>query len=191
MTPTPLRVLGTFLSVGAQSFGGGATTQFLLHDALVTRRGWITNDEFARAFALCRIAPGINLFALAVLLGRRMAGPAGAAGALVGLLLPSALITVGLTALYAQVQDFVLAKAILRGVVPATIGLGLVTAYQVTAPLLKQSRDEGRAPLWVGVGLVAAGATVVAAGSRLPIVFVLIGGGVIGALAGWLGRKQG
>jgi len=37
----------------------------------VEERGWVEEEEFARFWALCQIAPGINLIALTILIGEK------------------------------------------------------------------------------------------------------------------------
>ena len=56
-----------------------------------------------RYLALCTLAPGINLIALTIQIGRKLAGAGGIAASLAGLLLPSAAITCVLAALFTQV----------------------------------------------------------------------------------------
>ncbi|HEX6632163.1 MAG TPA: chromate transporter, partial [Gemmatimonadaceae bacterium] len=70
-----------------QSFGGGSATLYLIRRAAVTRNRWLTDEEFARYWGICQIAPGINILGLVILIGWRVAGAAGIALALGGLLL--------------------------------------------------------------------------------------------------------
>src|SRR5258708_38822999 len=91
--PAPWLMLRVWFSLGLQSFGGGTATLALIQRAVVENYRWIAADEFTRYWALCQIAPGINLFALTLLIGRKTGGAMGAAAALAGLLLPSVRIT--------------------------------------------------------------------------------------------------
>src|SRR5437588_10925558 len=102
----PWLILRTWFTFGLHSFGGGATTLTLIRRAVVDRYGWLSEAEFTREWTLCQLAPGINLLALAILIGRRLDGARGIALALVGLLLPSAALTVLITAGYASVQRY-------------------------------------------------------------------------------------
>jgi len=148
----------------------------------VDTHGWVSEAEFARFWSLVQLAPGINLVALTVLIGRRAAGPRGIALALAGLLLPSAAVTVGLTASYQRVQNEPLVRDALHGIIPATVGLGLVAAWQIARPALLQSRREGRVSLAASLGLLlAAGAT--EWWGRAPVLVILLGAGALGA--GW------
>src|SRR5437660_12810260 len=99
--PTLRRLLWIWTGIGIQSFGGGSATLYLIRRVAVERYGWLTDDEFTRYWGICQIAPGINILGFVILIGWRVAGAAGALLALSGLLVPSAAITIALTAAYA------------------------------------------------------------------------------------------
>jgi chromate transporter len=182
--PSPGRLLIVWLALGAQSFGGGTATLALIRREVVERRAWLTDEEFVRDWALCQIAPGINLLALTILIGRRLAGIQGIAAALLGLLLPSVLITVLMTAFYARVREAPWMQAALRGVLPATVGLGLATAIHMARPLLSASRREGGGNLVWSLLLLAGSGLLVTLG-RLPVVAVLCIAGAVSAVLHW------
>ena len=177
-------ILRVWLSLGIQSFGGGAATLALIRRAVVERHGWMTDAEFVRDWALCQVTPGINLLGLTVLIGRRLAGAAGIAVCLLGLLLPSVTITVLLTACYGHYRDLPAVRAALRGVIPATVGIGLVTAWGLARPLLAASRREGKGTLPLGLILLA-GSGAGAAVWHPPVVWILCAAGSAGALFHW------
>jgi chromate transporter len=179
--PSPWLILRVWLLLGAQSFGGGAVTLTLIRQAVVDRYGWISEAEFTRDLALCHITPGINLVALAVLIGRRLAGAQGIVLAALGLLLPSVTMTVLITAFFARVHHLEGVQAAMRGVVPATVGLGLLTAQQMARPLLAVSRREGRTSLLLSLVLLV-GAGLAAVLANVPVLFILCGSGVVGAV---------
>jgi chromate transporter len=170
--------------IGAQSFGGGNATLYLIRRAVVERRGWLADEEFARYWAICQIVPGINLLCLTALIGWRMIGAIGVALSLLGLLLPSVTITVLLAAFYASIRDLPLVQAALRGVIPATIGLGLLMSIHMAQPPLAASRREGRASLLLSCALLAIGSLLYAL-LRPPVLAVLWAGGGVSAAAAW------
>jgi len=177
-------LLRVWLRLGLQSFGGGAATLALIRREVVERHGWVTDAEFVRDWALCQIAPGTNLFGLTILIGRRLAGWPGVCVSLVGLLLPSVGITVALTACYAHFRGLPVVQAALRGVIPATVGLGVLTAYQMALPLLAVARREGRLSLaWAVAALVGSG--LVMAVWQPPVLPVICVAGAAGALLHW------
>jgi chromate transporter len=187
---SPALVLRVWFSIGLQSFGGGATTFALIRRAAVERHGWLSEGEFSRLWALCQVTPGINLLALSILVGRRVSGARGVAFALLGLLLPSVTMTLLLTAFFAQIRDLETVQAALRGgVVPATVGLGLLTTIQIARPLLADSRREGAGSLAAALSFLVVGGTAVGA-LRLPVLSVLCACGAAGALLGWQRRHR-
>jgi chromate transporter len=94
----------TWLVIGMQSFGGGSSTLLLIHQASI-KRGWVDEDEFVRTWALVQIAPGINLVKLTALMGYKLRGWPGLLAANAGLLLPSVLATVLMTAGFSAIQS--------------------------------------------------------------------------------------
>ncbi|HEY2982082.1 MAG TPA: chromate transporter [Anaerolineales bacterium] len=182
--PSPWRLLWIWTVIGAQSFGGGSATLYLIRRVAVERYGWITDDDFTRYWGICQIAPGINILGLVILIGWRIGGAAGALLSLSGLLLPSAAITVALTSIYASIREAPLVRAAIAGVVPATVGLGLLLAFTMVRPLLNGARREGGASTLIAVALLLA-STILAALARIPVLAILWGGGAVSALAQW------
>src|SRR5499427_10253035 len=105
LRPSPWRLFWIWTVIGAQSFGGGSATLYLIRRVAVERHGWLSDDDFIRYWGICQIAPGINILGLVTLIGWRVAGAPGVAVSVAGLLLPSATITVALTAVYASVRQ--------------------------------------------------------------------------------------
>ena len=95
-----------------------------------------------------------------------VAGTVGAALALVGLLLPSVAITLLLTAAYAQLQQTTLVQAALRGVVPATVGLGLLLAVEHGAAAAGARAAPRAAAAWCELALLAAASPPLRCGAR-------------------------
>ena len=173
-----------WLGLGMQSFGGGVATLALIRQAVIDRHKWVAEEDFTRDWALVQIAPGINLLALTILIGRRLRGVQGIAIALTGLLLPSVTLTILLTAGYARIQGLTAVQAALHGILPAIVGLGLLTSVQMSQALLKASRGEGRSSLIVSV-LILLGSGLATALWHLPVMLVLLLAGGAGALWQW------
>lgn len=167
--------------LGLQSFGGGGATLTLIRREVIQHRKWLTEETFTQDWALCQLAPGINLTALAILVGRRLGGMGGSVLCVLGLLLPSATATVLLTASYAQVRDAATTQAMLRAIVPASVGLGLLSSVQMLRSLLTASQKESVGSALFSVLLVA-GSAAAALLTRLPVVLILLGAGVLSGL---------
>jgi chromate transporter len=182
--PSLWRLGWIWFMLGLQSFGGGTATLFLIRRTAVERYGWLSAEQFTQDWALVQAAPGINLLCMTILVGRRVAGLAGALTALVGLLLPSVTITIVMTALYADLRDSAVIQAALRGVVPATVGLGFVLTVRMAGPLLAAGWREGWASLLVQL-LILAGSAAAILLWHLPVVLVLCVAGALSGLNLW------
>ena len=167
--------------IGLQSFGGGASTIYLIYHTFVDQRGWLTPDEYNRDWNLCIMAPGINLIALTILIGRKLGGARGVAVSLLGLLLPSAAITCILTVGFLHVQDIPAVQAMLRGVIPATAGVMLVVGIKYAQPLYKELKAEGKLKLGTGLGIIIL-VTLAIVLWQIAIPFVLIGTALLSIL---------
>jgi chromate transporter len=178
--PTLWELFSAWLVMGIQSFGGGSSTLILIHEAC-QKRGWLDDDEFVRLWALVQIAPGINLIKFTLLIGKKLRGWPGLIAASAGLLLPSALVTVLMTAGFTAVQGQPLVQAAMRGVLPAAIGLSLAMGVQMAQPLLTRAYREGPPRLAAHVVIVAAAALLMAVNGVSPVV-VMLGAGVCGVL---------
>lgn len=183
--PPPLGLLlRVWFSLGMQSFGGGVATLALIRRAVVERYRCLPEAEFTRCWSLAQVVPGINLFALTLLIGKRLAGWRGMGVCLLGLLLPSVTITILLTACYVRVERLEIAQAALRGMIPASVGLGLLTAVQIARPLLRESHQEGATSLLVSLLLMVGGAAVFVL-VRPPVVAILLAASSLSALFHW------
>lgn len=184
LKPRPRPSLGslfvTWLFLGVQSFGGGASTLILIHQACI-QRGWLDEDEFVRAWGLVQISPGVNLGKLTILIGYELRGWPGLVVALAGLLLPSAAITALMTAGFTAIRDQPLVQAAMKGILPGTIGLSLAMAVQMAQPLMSRAVKEGPARLAAQIILLA-GAGLLMAANRVSPVMVLLLAGLLAAL---------
>jgi len=174
------KLFRVWLGIGIQSFGGGTTTLLLIRRNSVEMHGWITEEQFNRDWALCQMTPGINLIALTILVGKQAGGWRGVVVSLAGLLLPSALVTAMLTAGFLLIKDQPSVKGALRGILPATVGLGFVTACQMASQPLQASRARGRWQMLFALILLAGSAGLLWTGN-VSVTVVLLIAGAIGA----------
>lgn len=176
----PFEIFRIFLVLGLQSFGGGSSTLILIRQACI-QRGWMEEDEFVRTWALVQMSPGINLVKLTALIGYKLRGWVGLTFAMSGLLLPSALVTVLMTAGYSVVRDQPLVQAALKGLLPATIGLSLMMSFQMAQPLLKKAHHESPLRLTANLLILGSAGLIFGLLNASPVA-VLLGGGAAGVL---------
>jgi chromate transporter len=179
--PGTWQLFRIWASIGLQSFGGGASTTFLIQRAFIEKHKWLSMEEFTYLWNLCILTPGINLVALTVLIGKKLGGTWGIVAALTGMLLPSATITCLLAVIFVQVQHVAAVQAIFRGVIPATGGIMLVVGLNFALPLIQKGYKEGVFYLLASSVLTIA-CTVAVILLKLSVIVVILGAAFLGAL---------
>ena len=179
--PGKWQLFRIWAGIGLQSFGGGASTTFLIQRVFIEKHRWLTMEEFAHLWNLCILTPGINLVALTVLIGRKLGGAWGTVVSLAGLLLPSAMITCLLTIGFRSVENLPVVQAILRGVVPATGGIMLMVGLNFARPLFQKSSKVGVVYVLASSALIVACALAVIL-LKLTVIVVVLGAVLLGAL---------
>jgi chromate transporter len=128
-----------FLLIGGTSFGGGVVAY--LRNGLVAKRRWINDKEFVELLSISQTLPGLNATNMAVLVGDRLRGIAGALAAICGMCLPGGLLMYVVGMLYHEHGDRPLVTAMLKGVAAAAVGLILATAVQLGKKSLTHDYD--------------------------------------------------
>lgn len=180
---TPRDQLRAWVAIGTQSFGGGASTLYLIRTILVGRRGWLTMQDFVQDWTLSRLSPGNHLTALAALIGQRIGGRRGVVLAVAGLLIPSAVITAILTGGFGLIRDAPAVRSALAGIAPMTIGMMFGISFLMVRTIL--SPRSWMLALDTLVFAVAAVAGFLVTGST---VVIIIAGAVFGVL--FMGRED-
>jgi chromate transporter len=169
-----IAMFDAFYRSGALVFGGGHVVLPLLQ-AQVVSPGWVSNETFLAGYGLAQAVPG-PLFTFAAYLGAVMNSPpnglAGAAIALVALLLPGMLLVYGMLPFWDAMRARPAAQAALRGTNAAVVGiLGAALYNPVWTSAVMSGRDFALAlagfllltvwklPSWVVVVLLAAAGT--------------------------------
>jgi chromate transporter len=133
--PARSREVGAiFFRIGGLTFGGGNAAIAALHRELVTKRGWLSQSQFEHCYALARMAPGTNLLAFCVAVGWSLLGWPGAIVAVLSLSVSSAFLVVLFTHLYEIWQAHPLAQTVIRGLLAATIGIIVASAWILMRP---------------------------------------------------------
>ena len=128
-----------FLFIGATSFGGGVVAY--LRDGLVSKRGWVNDQEFVEYLAISQTLPGLNATNMAVLVGDRLRGMLGAFIALIAICLPGGSLMFLAGIAYHAHGGRPMVTAMLKGVAAAAIGLILATTIQLSKKSLAHVYD--------------------------------------------------
>ena len=173
------QLLGLFLKLGVTAFGGPAAHIAMMEDEVVTRRGWLTREQFLDLIGATNLIPGPNSTEMAIHIGFVRAGIIGLVVAGVSFILPAALITLGCAWAYDQFQTVPQAEALLYGIKPAVIAVILSAVWRL-------GKTAAKGPFLIVIGFLV----------MLSVLFgvneiiALLSGGIVGIL--WqLGSRLG
>jgi chromate transporter len=138
-TVSVFKIFGVFLLIGATSFGGGVVAY--LRNSLVAKHEWIDDKTFVELLGISQTLPGLNATNMAVLVGDRLRGIAGAVAAITAICLPGAVLMYVTAILYRLHGDRTLSVAGLKGVAAAAVGLILATTLQLGRKSLSHAAD--------------------------------------------------
>ncbi len=157
-----------FLRLGLTSFGGPVAHIGYFREALVRRRAWLSEAEYAELVALCQFLPGPASSQVGLALGLIRGGLRGALAAWAGFTLPSAIALAAFAAGLASAGD-VAGAGWLAGVKAAAVAvvaqalLGMARSLAPDAPRQILAAAAGAAALlapglWGQLGAIALGA---------------------------------
>jgi len=144
-----------FLKAGVVSFGGGASIIPILRHELVTRNGWMSQDEFLDAYMLGSTMPGPIGTNLAAYFGKKIAGWPGAIISITATVVPTALAMIGLATLYFAHRDNPIISGMLSGIRPVVIALLLVVVWDFLPAAIGPRATWHKYPLrWLLVAVI-------------------------------------
>ncbi len=138
-TPQPVSMMESFLywlKLGFISFGGPAGQISMMHQELVEKRRWISNQRFLHALNYTMVLPGPEAQQLATYIGWLMHGVRGGIMAGVLFVLPSLFILIALTWVYLAYGNVPAIEGILYGIKPAVTAIVLFAAYRIGSKAL-------------------------------------------------------
>lgn len=128
-----------WLKLGFISFGGPAGQISMMHQELVEKRRWISEQRFLHALNYTMVLPGPEAQQLATYIGWLMHGVWGGIVAGVLFVLPSLFILCALTWAYLAYQDVPMVTGILYGIKPAVTAIVVFAAYRIGSRALKNN----------------------------------------------------
>ena len=133
------RIFGVFALIGVTSFGGGIVAY--LRRALVEKEKWLDAEQFMAALEISQTLPGLNSTNMSVIVGRKLRGPAGALVAVLGMILPGAVIVTALGFAYVALRHDPKVAVVLTGVAAAAVGLLLQVTLKIGWKQLVRPKD--------------------------------------------------
>ncbi|WP_431286160.1 chromate efflux transporter [Roseateles chitinivorans] len=163
-----------WLKLGLISFGGPAGQIAIMHAELVERRRWISERRFLHALNYCMLLPGPEAQQLATYIGwlmHRTWGGLVAGGLFV---LPSLMILIALSWIYAAFGTQPLVAGMFHGIKPAVTAIVLHAAHRIGGRVLRNG--------WLWAIAVAAFLAIAILDTPFPLIVLAAAGlGVIGA----------
>ena len=186
-----LHLFAYFLTLSLMAVGGAITAAPDMHRYLVDGNHWLSETQFTSSIAIAQAAPGPNVLFIALLgwnVGLNAGGGAGPAawglGALgvavcmVGILLPSSLLTWQASRWGQRNRDKRSVRAFKQGMAPLVIGLLLATGWLLGSASGNPGKDW---KLW----LLSLACTLLVWRTRIHLLWLLAAGAALGAL-GWV-----
>jgi chromate transporter len=175
--PASLRELFlAFTVLALQGFGGVLP---VAQRELVEKHRWLTREQFVEMLAVSQVLPGPNVVNLALMFGDRCFGWRGAVVAFAGMMAVPTLIVLGLTLLYAEYARVPVVAGALRGMGAVAAGLVLSTAVKLASTL-----RTNRMGAWIGAAFALL-TFVAIAWLHVPLVWIVLGLGVLGVAVAW------
>ena len=120
---TLLQLFLVFARIGGFTFGGGYAMLPLLQREIVEKRKWATQEELMDYYAIGQCTPGIIAVNTATFIGYKIKGIIGGIVATVGVVAPSIVIIVVISAFISNFQDLQAVKWAFGGIRAAVIAL--------------------------------------------------------------------
>ncbi|MCH4886612.1 chromate transporter [Acidaminobacter sp. JC074] len=122
-----LRLFMSFFKIGLFSFGGGYAMIPLISD-LITKEGWLLQEEFVQIIGIAEMTPGPIAVNSATFVGYKTAGILGSMSATLGVAMPSLLLILFVSGFFFKYSDHPIMKHIFLGIRPVVAGLILASA---------------------------------------------------------------
>ncbi len=161
-----------WLRLGFINFGGPAGQIAIMHDELVDKKRWISNQRFLHALNYCMLLPGPEAQQLAIYIGWLLNGAAGGILAGIFFVLPAFFLILALSWIYAVHGDISWIAAIFYGLQAAVIAIVASAVLRVGSKALKNVR----------LTVLAAAAFVAIFFFKVPFPLIILTAAVVGAL---------
>lgn len=141
-----LEAFSIFFKIGAFTIGGGYAMVPLIENEIVTKRKWISKDDFIDLLAISQSAPGILAVNISIFIGYRLRGIRGSITTALGTVLPSFLIILAIALFFHNFKDNTTVEHIFKGIRPAVVAL-------IAAPTFSMAKSAkiNRYNIWIPV----------------------------------------
>ena len=175
-SPSFLEAFRFWLKLGFISFGGPSGQIAIMHQELVEKKKWISDDRFFHALNYCMLLPGPEAQQLAIYIGWLLHRTRGGIAAGVLFVLPSAFMLWGLSWLYVVGQNTKWVTAIFHGLKAAVLALVLVAVLRIGSRALKNRVMWGVATLaFIAISIL-----------KLPYPLIIVSAALVGLIGSYI-----
>jgi chromate transporter len=132
-------VAALFVKLGFTAFGGPAAHIAIMHNEVVVKRKWLTDEKFLDLLGATNLIPGPNSTEMAIHIGYVHAGWPGLIVGGLGFILPAMFIVLGLAWLYVQFGTTPAAGWLLYGIKPVVIAIIAQALWTLGSKAIKNS----------------------------------------------------
>lgn len=118
-----IEAFSIFFKIGAFTIGGGYAMVPLIENEIVTRRKWVSQDDFINLLAISQSAPGILAVNISIFIGYKLRGIRGSIITALGTILPSFIIILAIALFFHNFKDNLFVERIFKGIRPAVVAL--------------------------------------------------------------------
>ncbi|WP_426146233.1 chromate transporter [Polaromonas sp. DSR2-3-2] len=172
-----------YLTLSLLSVGGAITTAPDMHRFLVDQQHWLSDEQFNASIAIAQAAPGPNVLFVALLgwnvglnAGGMLAGLLGVLLSLLGILIPSTVLTYAAAQWGHRNRELRAVRAFKQGMAPIVVALLIATGWILASANGSSLKDW---PVW----LVTVVTALIVWRTRTHLLWLL----GAGALLGWYG----
>lgn len=141
-----LQLFTIFFKIGAFTIGGGYAMIPLIEAEIVTKKGWVTKEDFLDLLAIAQSAPGVFAVNIAIFIGYRLRGVRGCIVTALGAILPSFLIILCIALFFLRFKENPTVEAIFRGIRPAVVALIAAPTFN-----LAKAAKINRYTIWIPI----------------------------------------
>ena len=168
----PVTLTAQLALLSSISFGGFPTVLPDVRNFVVATHGWMTDQEFAKIFAIAQSIPGPNMILMMSFIGWKVWGIPGAVASAFATFGPPCVMYFASYRLWHRFRDAAWQRVVRGGLVPVTIGLviagGVVMAHAADAS-------------WQAAAVTIAAALLMLK-TRLNPLWMVLAGGTLGGL---------
>lgn len=169
----------TFARIGAFTFGGGYAMLSLLEHECVENKQWLTTDEMTDVTVIAESTPGPIAINCATYTGLKQAGLKGAIVATLGMVLPSFLVLLVISAFLQNALAVPLVAKALKGIRVAVALLILRAGINMLRNILNKSPDKKAAVIFFAAFLSLSLASLLLSW-HIPTIFLILVSGLMG-----------